>query len=39
MPRYFMKVSYKGTAFSGVQVQEVVRTVQGELERVIGCII
>lgn len=36
MPRYFMEVSYKGTAFSGFQVQEVVRTVQGELERVMA---
>lgn len=36
MPRYFIEVSYKGTAYSGFQVQEVVRTVQGELERVMA---
>jgi tRNA pseudouridine38-40 synthase len=36
MPRYFVEVSYKGTSFSGFQVQEVVRTVQGEIERVLA---
>ena len=36
MPRYFIEVSYKGTTYSGFQVQEVVRTVQGELERVMA---
>lgn len=36
MPRYFIEVSYKGTEFSGFQVQDRVRTVQGELERVLA---
>jgi tRNA pseudouridine38-40 synthase len=36
MPRYFIEVSYIGTAFSGFQVQKRVRTVQGELERVLA---
>lgn len=36
MPRYFMEVSYKGAAYSGFQVQDAVRTVQGELERVMA---
>lgn len=32
MPRYFLEVSYKGTAYSGFQVQENAHTVQGEIE-------
>jgi tRNA pseudouridine38-40 synthase len=33
MPRYFLKVGYKGARYSGSQVQENARTVQWELER------
>lgn len=36
MPRFFIEVSYLGTAFRGFQVQKRVRTVQGELERVLA---
>jgi len=31
--RYFLELSYKGTAYSGFQVQENARTVQSEMER------
>lgn len=33
MPRYFLEVSYKGTNYSGFQVQGNANTVQGEIER------
>ena len=33
MPRYFLELSYKGTAYSGFQVQENAHTIQGELEK------
>jgi len=36
MPRYFIEVSYRGSAYSGFQVQETAATVQGELERVLA---
>lgn len=32
MPRYFLELSYKGTAYSGFQVQDNARTVQSETE-------
>lgn len=32
MPRYFLEVAYKGTRFSGFQVQENAVTVQSEIE-------
>ena len=35
MPRYFLEVAYKGTAFSGFQSQENANTVQAEIERAI----
>jgi tRNA pseudouridine38-40 synthase len=34
--RYFLELSYKGTAYSGFQVQQRTRTVQSELERAMG---
>jgi tRNA pseudouridine38-40 synthase len=32
MPRYFIEVSYKGTAYSGFQVQKNSNTIQSEIE-------
>ena len=33
MPRYFIEVSYKGTAYSGFQVQKNAITIQSEVEK------
>lgn len=33
MPRYFLELSYKGTAYSGFQVQENAPTIQFEVEK------
>ncbi len=33
MPRYFIEVSYKGTCYSGFQVQQNVATIQSEVEK------
>ncbi len=33
MPRYFIEVSYKGTRYSGFQVQQNANTIQSEIER------
>ncbi|MEO8567861.1 MAG: tRNA pseudouridine(38-40) synthase TruA [Ginsengibacter sp.] len=33
MPRYFIEVSYKGTRYSGFQVQRNANTIQSELEK------
>lgn len=33
MPRYFIEVSYKGTAYSGFQVQKNSNTIQAEIEK------
>lgn len=33
MPRYFLEVSYKGTNYSGFQVQENANTIQAEIEK------
>lgn len=33
MPRYFLELSYKGTAYSGFQVQDNANTIQSELEK------
>jgi tRNA pseudouridine38-40 synthase len=33
MPRYFLEISYKGTAYSGFQAQENANTIQAEVER------
>lgn len=33
MPRYFIEVAYKGTRYSGFQVQENANTVQAEVEK------
>ena len=33
MPRYFLELSYKGTQFSGFQVQDNANTVQAEVEK------
>lgn len=33
MPRYFLELSYKGTAYSGFQVQENAETIQAVVER------
>ena len=33
MPRYFLEVSYKGTRYSGFQVQKNANSIQAELEK------
>lgn len=33
MPRYFLELSYKGTAYSGFQVQDNASTIQSEIEK------
>jgi tRNA pseudouridine38-40 synthase len=33
MPRYFLELSYKGTAYSGFQVQQNALTIQSEVEK------
>ncbi len=33
MPRYFLEISYKGTHYSGFQVQQNAKTIQSEVER------
>lgn len=33
MPRYFIEISYKGTAYSGFQVQKNSNTIQSEVEK------
>lgn len=33
MPRYFIEVAYKGTRYSGFQIQENANTVQAEIEK------
>ena len=33
MPRYFLKVSYKGTAYNGFQIQNNAITIQSEIEK------
>lgn len=38
MPRYFLEVSYKGTAYSGFQSQHNANTVQAEIEKAIEII-
>jgi len=35
MPRFFLEVSYKGTNYSGFQVQENANTIQAEVEKAI----
>ena len=34
--RYFLRLSYNGSAFSGWQVQDNARSVQGELEKALS---
>ncbi len=36
MPRYFLEVAYKGTAYSGFQVQQNANTVQAETEKALA---
>jgi tRNA pseudouridine38-40 synthase len=36
MPRYFLEVSYKGTAYSGFQVQANAGSIQEEIEKAFG---
>src|SRR6476469_6427074 len=33
MPRYFIELAYKGTKYSGFQVQENANTIQAEVEK------
>ncbi len=39
MPRYFLEVSYKGTAYSGFQSQKNANTIQAEVEKVIDILL
>jgi tRNA pseudouridine38-40 synthase len=36
MPRYFLEVSYKGTAYSGFQVQKNANSIQAEIEKALS---
>ncbi|RYZ42109.1 MAG: tRNA pseudouridine synthase A, partial [Sphingobacteriales bacterium] len=36
MSRYFIEVSYRGTAYAGFQVQQNANTVQAEVEKALG---
>jgi tRNA pseudouridine38-40 synthase len=36
MPRYFIEVSYKGTAYSGFQVQQNANSIQAEVEKALN---
>ena len=36
MPRYFIEVSYKGTRYSGFQVQQNANTIQSEVEKALA---
>jgi tRNA pseudouridine38-40 synthase len=36
MPRYFIEVSYRGTAYSGFQIQENAITIQSEIEKALS---
>ena len=36
MPRYFIEVSYKGTRYSGFQVQQNANTIQAEVEKALA---
>jgi tRNA pseudouridine38-40 synthase len=36
MPRYFLEVSYKGTNYSGFQLQKNANTIQAEVEKAFG---
>ncbi|PWT75091.1 MAG: tRNA pseudouridine(38-40) synthase TruA [Bacteroidetes bacterium] len=36
MPRYFLEVAYKGTEFSGFQIQDNANSVQTEIEKAFG---
>lgn len=38
MPRYFLEVAYKGTRYSGFQVQENANTIQSEVEKAFNVI-
>lgn len=38
MPRYFIEVAYKGTNYSGFQVQENANTIQAEIEKAFSTI-
>lgn len=38
MPRYFIEVAYRGTQFSGFQIQENANTIQAEIEKAFAII-
>src|SRR5690242_15431441 len=38
MPRYFIEVAYKGTNYSGFQIQENANTIQAEIEKAFNII-
>lgn len=39
MPRYFLRLSFKGTAYAGWQIQDNAVTVQGELNRALSVLL
>lgn len=39
MPRYFLDIAYKGTAYAGFQVQENAGTVQAEIDRALSTLL
>jgi len=39
MPRYFLELAYKGTAYKGFQVQDNANTIQGEVERALAILL
>jgi len=38
MPRYFIEVAYKGTAYSGFQIQQNANTIQAEVEKALAVV-
>lgn len=39
MPRYFIDIAYKGTAYAGFQVQRNAGTIQGEIDRALSVLL
>ncbi|MGH2645078.1 MAG: tRNA pseudouridine(38-40) synthase TruA, partial [Chitinophagaceae bacterium] len=39
MPRYFLKIRYKGTGYAGFQTQQNAATIQGEIDKVLSLLL
>ena len=39
MPRYFIELTYKGTVFSGFQIQNNAFTIQGEINKALRTVL